>query len=137
MIKQDIYLHKYDWDVVILYDVRPSNADYVIDILHDMGCSEKHLYHADDLLRSGVPNQGLTYSNSREHLTLIVVGHASDIFQVINTLEHETNHLEMHICEFYGIDPYSEEASYLSGNIKEALARNAWHTMKKLFLYLI
>ena len=43
----------------------------------------------------------------------------------------------MHICETDGIDPYSEKASYLAGDIKEAIARNAYHTMRRLFLALI
>lgn len=137
MIRQKIHLHKYDWVVDICYDVRPKNADTILDELWSMGCQLRHLHKAERLLKSGVANEGLTYTDHINKHTLVVIGHTSDIFQCINSLEHETNHLEMHICEHFDIDPFSEEASYLSGDIKEAIARNAWRTMKKLFLYLI
>jgi hypothetical protein len=37
--------------------------------------------------------------------------------EFINTYNHEKNHVEMHICEKLDIDPYSEEAAYLSGDL--------------------
>ena len=137
MIAQRVHLHEYDWVVDILYDARPKNADEIVERLWDMGCPEQHLYKAGRLLRSGVPNEGLTYTDHENRHTLVVVGHTTDIFQCINSLEHESNHLEMHICEHFGIDPYSEKAAYLSGDIKEAIARNAWLTMRKIFLCLL
>lgn len=137
MLTQRITIPKYDWLVDICYDATPRNANGLIDKLEYMGCPHKHLHKAESLLKSGVPNEGLTYTDNENRHTLIVIGHTSDIFQCINSLEHECNHLEMHICEYFGISPYSEEASYLSGSIKEIIARNAWHSLKKLFLYLI
>lgn len=137
MIRQRVDIPAADWLVDIFYDVRPSDAECVADSLYRMGCPEKHIRKAYQLVRSGVPNQGLTYSDRQSRHTLIVVGHASDLFSAFNTLEHESNHLEIHICEEYGIDPYSEEASYLSGDIKESIARNAWLTMRKIFLSIL
>lgn len=137
MIRQHVCLHKIGWCVDICYDVRPTNANAILDELWNMGCPQRHLYKAERLLKSGIANEGLTYTDHDNKHTLIVIGHVSDIFQCINSLEHESNHLEMHICEHFGINPFSEKASYLSGDIKEAIARNAWRTMKSLFLYLI
>lgn len=137
MLRQRVILQKCDWIVDIFYDARPKDAEYIINRLWDMGCPERHLYKAERLLKSGVPNEGLTYTDHQNRHTIIAIGRTTDIFQCINSLEHETNHLEMHICEHFGIDPFSEEASYLSGDIKEAIARNAWHSMKQLFLYLL
>lgn len=137
MITQKVKIPNYNWTVDIFYDAKPKDADYILDTLWDMGCAKRHLGRAERLLKSGTPDEGLTYSNAKERHTLVVVGHASDLFSALNTLEHETNHLEMHICEEYGIDPYGEDAAYLSGDIKEAIARNAWLTMRKLFLYLM
>lgn len=34
---------------------------------------------------------------------------------------HEKNHVEMHICKEFGIDPYSEKAAYLSGQLAKKL----------------
>lgn len=137
MIRQHVCLHKYDWCIDIIYDARHKDAERITRWLYDMGCPVKHIREAYDLLESGVPNEGLTYSDKKHRHTLVVVGHASDLFGALNTLEHEINHLETHICEYYDIDMHSETAAYLSGDIKEVIARNAWATMRKLFLYLI
>lgn len=137
MIVQHVHVFEYDWHVDICYDARPKDAQTILDRLWDMGCAERYLHKAERLLTSGVPNEGLTYSDKKNHCTLIVVGHATDLFSAFNTIEHECNHLETSICEYYGIDMHGEEASYLSGDIKEAIARNAWMTMRKLFLCLL
>lgn len=67
----------------------------------------------------------------------MVIGHASDLFEFADTLSHEKQHLEQAICRADGLDPYGEDIAYVSGAITEALARNAWRTAKKMFLYLI
>lgn len=137
MLHQKINIPSCDWDVDILYDSRPGNAEMILDMLRRMGCARRHLHKAEDLLKSGVPNQGLTYSDKYNRHTLVVIGHASDVFECINSISHEVNHLEAHICEYFGIDMHSEEAAYLSGEIKEIIARNAWMTARNIFLYLL
>lgn len=124
------------WCIDVLYDAKPQDAVFILDKLHDMGCPVEHLNHAEDLLTSGIPNQGLTYSDKSKRHTLIVVGFATDVFGMLNTVEHEVNHLESHICEYYGINMHSENAAYLSGDIKEIMARNAWRNIRKIYRYL-
>lgn len=45
----------------------------------------------------------------------------SNIIALIDTYNHEKNHVEMHICKEFGIDPYSEKAAYLSGQLAKKL----------------
>lgn len=137
MLTQRITIPKYDWMVDIFYDVRPHNANEILDRLYDLGCAQKHLYKAERLLRSGVANEGLTYSNPWERRSVIVVGHTDDIWQFLDTLSHEKQHLEQAICKADRLDPYGEDIAYISGDISQAIARNAYHTMRKLFLSLI
>ncbi len=137
MIHQTINIPSCEWNVDILYDARPHDADMILNMLWRMGCARRHLYKAEDLLKSGVPNQGLTYSDKYKRHTLIVIGHTSDVFECINSISHEVNHLEAHICEHFGIGMHSEEAAYLSVELKEIIARNAWYNVKRIFLYLI
>ena len=59
---------------------------------------------------------GFIYSSFYKKFSLIVIHKASSIGEFINTIEHEKNHLEMHICEALDINPYSEEAAILSGD---------------------
>lgn len=50
---------------------------------------------------------------------------SSDEFQ--NTYDHEKGHLAMHICSALGIDPFSEEYQYLTGEI----GKNMFKVAKK------
>lgn len=125
------------WCIDIYYDAKPSNATEILDALWDLGCEKQHLYKAERLLRSGVDNEGLTYSNPYERRSIIVCGHTSSPFELCSTLFHEIDHLQVAICRADGLRTDGEDAAYLMGDITEAIARNAYYTMRKLFLYLI
>lgn len=137
MIQQHVCIPMADWCIDIYYDVMPRNADFILDKLEEMGCPERHLYKAEDLLKSGEPNEGLTYSSQRLRKSLVVIGQTTDPFQFFNSCAHECQHIEQAICKYYGLDPYGEDIAYVSGAISEALSRNAWRTMKKIFLHLL
>lgn len=51
----------------------------------------------------------------------MVINMATSMEEFINTYNHEKNHIEMHICEEFNIDPFSEEASDLSGYVAQTL----------------
>ena len=91
------------------------------------------MYKAEDLISSGVPNEGLTYSNRYERKTLIVITEVTDPFQFINSLSHERQHLLQAISKADEMNPYGEPIAYLSGDISMALAKNAWNAMRDLF----
>lgn len=137
MVRQHCCILSCRWCIDIYYDTKPSNADEILDALWDLGCAERHLYKAERLLRSGVANEGLTYSNPYERRSIVVIGHVSNPFEMCNSIMHELDHLQVAICRADGLRTDGEDAAYLMGDITEALARNAWLTMRKLFLYLI
>lgn len=128
---------RYEWDIDILYDARPKDASEVVMRLADMGCSEYNLCQAEDLLLSGKPNQGLTFSDRQEHHTLIVVGRASNVGQFINTFVHELDHCVDHISQYYGIGYASEENSYLMGDLVGMICEDAYRKAKILFYDII
>lgn len=133
MIRQRVYLHKCDWLVDIYYDARPSNADEILDALWEFGCAREHLYKAESLLKSGVPNEGLTYSNKYERRTLIVITHASSIGEFISTTIHEVDHMVDHISQYYSIPYDSEENSYLIGDVAKTIYEDAVKNAIKIF----
>lgn len=137
MVTQRINLYTHDWLIDIYYDVRPSNAKFILDELWDLGCEQRHLYKAERLLRSGVANEGLTYSNPYERRSVIAIGHVTSPLELANSLLHECDHLQVAILKADGLRTDGEDAAYLMGDITEAIARNAWLTMRKLFLYLV
>lgn len=134
MIHQHVCIHnQLPWCIDILYDVKPKDADTVLSALSEMGCHPKHLYHAEDMLRSGIPNEGLTYSDKRNKRTLIIVGHATSIGEFISTVVHEVDHLTDHISQYYNIPYDSEENSYLIGDIAKTIYEDAVEKVAKYY----
>lgn len=137
MVRQHCCIPVARWCVDIFYDTHPSNADEILDALWDLGCAERYLYKAEELLRSGVANEGLTFSNPYERRSIVVIGHTDDVWQFLDTLSHEKQHIEQAICKVDRLDPYGEDIAYISGGISASIARNAYITMRKLFLDLL
>lgn len=55
------------------------------------------------------------------HLSYTIINNASTIVEFLGTFNHEKNHIKMHICKTLHIDPFSEEASILSGNLAKSI----------------
>ena len=120
MIHFNIIFEKYDWIVEVYIILENANNKRILNSLDCMKCPEKIKTQAEENLYSGV-NSGFTYTNPKIRKSLMVVNRSSSMYEFINTYNHEKNHVEMHICEELGIDPYSEEAAYLSGELASQL----------------
>lgn len=53
--------------------------------------------------------------------SIVVINKPITLEEFVNVYNHEKNHLEMHICGEFNIDPHSEEAAELSGNLAKCL----------------
>ena len=133
MIRQKVKINVARWLVDIFYDVRPHNANEILDRLYGLGCAEKHIYKAERLLKSGVANEGLTYSNKQERRTLIVITRASSIGEFISSAVHEVDHMVDHISQYYNIPYDSEENSYLIGDVAKTIYEDAVKKAIKIF----
>lgn len=133
MVVQHVTIPTADWNVTICYDAKPKNTECIIDALCDLGCPQRHLYKAERLLRSGIPNEGLTYSNEYERHTIIVVGHTSSIGEFISTIIHEVDHMVDHISQYYNIPYDSEENSYIIGDVTKTIYEDAVKKAIKIF----
>lgn len=121
MLRQRIYIRKYDWLVYVFYDTDSTDADEILSLLRHIGCRGKNLSDSGESLRNGIDNTGLTFSNNRLRESVMVIGRASSLAEFLDTWQHEFTHLQRHICRTYGIDPYSEEAAYLAGDIAKRM----------------
>ena len=121
MIRQEIYLKKYDWRVRIYYAVTTYWAARILSDMERIGCRSVELAKAWRNLRSGDLNTGLTYSNFQTGETVMVISLTSSPEEFLNSWEHEKKHLARHIEQAYGIDPFGEEAAYLEGEIAQRM----------------
>lgn len=117
MIRHDTYIHKYDWVVTLFYNAKPRDTSYIMRVLRQLGLDGADYYDAQRLLESGRANEGLTYNNPRARKSVVVIGHVSDVWELINTIEHEGRHLIQGICNANNINPNSESAAYMEGDI--------------------
>ena len=115
MIRQDVYLERWDWYVIVYYAVDTYYMDEILEELEMIGCT-----YADEIeedLTQHPYNNGLTYSNMRRRVSLIVIGLTETPDEFQNTYDHEKGHLAMHIAEEDRMDVFGEEFQYLTGEI--------------------
>ena len=121
MIGQRFYIDKYDWQVMVLYEVGSSDTNIVIRMLEYI-CSDNDIINtAYENVSNGKPNTGFTYSDYDKQLSFMVIGKTTSIRETLNTIVHEANHLKSHIATAYGIDEKGEEVCYLIGNIVKTM----------------
>lgn len=127
MIHYKIYFEPYDWEVELYVILKNCHIDNIIQSLK--GSSESEIQRAflniTTLINSG-------FINTIGRKSIIVINKPETLEEFVNVYNHEKNHLEMHICEEFNIDPHSEEAAELSGNLAKCLFSSL---IDELFIY--
>lgn len=131
-MKQSFKIKKYNWSIVIYYTVNDAESKEIIDKLEDLHCNSKTLESIKRNLDDAKIDTGFAYSSYNKQYSIVVIHKASSIGEFINTFEHEKNHLEMHICEALDINPYSEEAAHMSGNLAQLILEEALYSIVEL-----
>ena len=121
MIGQSFYIDKYDWQVVVLYEVSYNNKTYVINMLKQICEDEELIRKANYNLNIRSYNTGFTYSDLDKQRSIIVIGKTTSTREMVNTIVHEANHLKSHIATAYNIDEKGEEVCYLIGGIVKCM----------------
>ena len=116
MIHYNIYFTPYNWEVEVYVVLNNCQLDAIINSLRD--CSQYEIQRAFLNITTRV-NSGFVKTFGRR--SVIVINKPLTIEDFINVYNHEKNHLEMHICDEFNIDPHSEEAAELSGNLAKYL----------------
>ena len=120
MIQRNLEIGR--WRVEFYFAPDGYDIDAVLDRLFDFGAGGHTLRKALDLMESGEPNQGFTFSNPYESVALVMIGPTTDGKQFQNTFVHEMRHLINGIASSLGIDLQGEPASYMTGDTAEELA---------------
>lgn len=120
MIHFKLHLEKVDWCIECFITTDDSLLKEILEKLEDLGCSQNTIKRAEVILYDQI-DSGFTYSNLKTKNSLMVINKSSSMEEFVNTYNHEKNHIEMHICEAFGFDPYSEVAADLSGCLAQRL----------------
>ena len=116
MIHYNIHFTPYNWDVEVYVILNTCYINMILDELKD--CPSSEIQSAFLNLTTKV-NSGFTKTFDKR--SIIVINKPTTLEDFVNVYNHEKNHLEMHICDEYDIDPYSEEAALLSGKLAKCL----------------
>lgn len=116
MIHYNIYFKPYDWEVEVYVILKDCYINMIIDSLRD--CPQTEIQQAFINLTTRIDSGFIRTFNKK---SIIVINKPTTLEEFVNIYNHEKNHLEMHICEEFSIDPHSEEAAVLSGNLAKCL----------------
>lgn len=125
MICHDIYLPRYDWRVTVFYSVTCYYLYEIMDALRAIGVDRHSLAKAHKNISSCQLDNGLTYSNHENRMSVMVISMASSSDEYANSIAHESQHLIKHITKALGLDPYGEEICYIAGDIGAAIHHHA------------
>lgn len=131
-VRQKFKMDKFDWCITIYYTVNEDQVVEIMKYLKELECDEDTTCSIAKNLSKAKEDTGFTYSSYKYKCSILVIHKASSIGEFINTFEHEKNHLEMHICEALGIDPYSEEAAHISGDLSQMILEEALYSIVEL-----
>lgn len=114
MIRQQLYIDRYDWKVYVYYAVDAYYIEEIMWMLYCIECPREFMMQAWENMSANRLNQGLTYSNYRRRETVMVIGLASSPAEYENSIQHELRHLVDNMVEALGLKP-GEPPGYLTG----------------------
>ena len=127
MIKSTIDVAGY-WSVVLFVDVDYDKYDIIESALTDILAPISVI---DDIYNkiSYKFDSGVTFNNPDFRTSVVCINKATSREELINTISHEADHVKSDICDYYNVQPDSEQAAYLIGY----LVGKMYYEARKLF----
>jgi len=104
-----------DWGIVLCYDYDFTDFDRIWAIIRAAGLTDEKAQAAMSVLSR--TDTGMTLTSFGDMMSFLFISQSSSDEEWFNTLLHEVKHVVEHISEFYRVDPKSEPAAYLQGEI--------------------
>lgn len=116
MVQTGFYLGNDDWWIMASFDIRGTEElREVYESLLSIGYPD---YKAREVCMTlSQPNKGYTLTDYDRKYSLMFISRATSPSQMYDTIDHEKKHVVEHISNYYRIDPKSEEAAYLAGEL--------------------
>lgn len=129
MIHFKTNLHKYNWNIDV----------FILQKFSDIKDIKNYLYKYDNYKQmltrlSKFKNSGFSYSYPNN--SILVVGLQDYLYELVDTFNHEKNHIETYIGNYYNIKYDSEDFSILSGNLAATLFKDLIVNIKSIFSFI-
>jgi hypothetical protein len=126
MIKQKFNIKHY-WKVIIYYDV---NGDFLFPIFKDLkriGFPTKDINEIFGKIKKN-KIKGVTCSNGAKHISIIIFTKHKNIYDFINSLVHEAEHIKQAMLNTYMIEDKGEPPAYTIGYLLQRM----WEVSKDI-----
>ena len=98
MIRQRFTIPRIGWRVYVYYAVDAIDTGVIERQLRAIGCND-----TDRVCRViGEPNSGVTYTNTTNRASVVVISPTTSSDEFANTYDHEKGHLVRHVSEHVG-----------------------------------
>ena len=121
MLRQRIYIQRYNWEVIVYYESDRYDASYILDELDDIGVDDVTYWKAARNLEGGNLDTGLTFSTPVSRVSVMVLSKTSSKSEFANTWFHELIHCSMHIARENGLSPDGEAVAYVGGELARSM----------------
>jgi len=120
MVTTGFWLGDRDWWIMASLGVSDTeDLNEVYKALLSVGCQD---YKAREVCMTlSQPNRGYTLTDYEDKYSLMFVSRATSPEQMYDSIDHEKQHVIAHISKYYRVDPKSEEAAYLAGELGRLL----------------
>lgn len=104
-----------DWNIELYIEPENINIQELLEVMQDFGCNYESVRLTYENIKKNKYNKGFTYSKLFQ--SLMFIGPTTSKEQLINTIAHESRHLQQHIANIYNMNQNGEQVCYLTGEI--------------------
>lgn len=120
MIQTGFYLGDGAWWVMANFDIATTkDLSDVYRALMSVGCPDYKVREICMVLSR--PDNGYTYTDYDGRFSLMFASKGTSVDELYDTIDHEKKHVIEHISTYFDVDPKSEDAAYLAGELGKQL----------------
>lgn len=120
MIQTGFWIGERDWWIMASIGIRGErDLNEVYQALMACGCPDDEAQKACMVLSRR--NCGYSFTDMESQFTLMFASETDSAEEMFDTIIHELKHTTEHISSHYHLNPKSEEAAYLQGEIAKKL----------------
>lgn len=122
MISRIIYIEHY-WKVIVYYDIDYNFFDYIEETIRSISTPVEDI---DDVYFSLLTTaKAFTISNTKSHISIVGFNKHIDIFDYLNSIIHESEHIKDAMLYSYNVENYGEPPAYTIAYIATKLIQNS------------
>lgn len=124
MIRRVINIKDY-WTIIIFININYDKFYLIEDELLNIDAS----YNTIDEIYNTISfkfNMAFAYTNPKLRTSIVGINKVTDISEMLDSIVHEIDHIQVDICEYYDVPLNSEDAAYLIGYIIKLLYKSLY-----------